>query len=209
MRNRIIGMDGMAQMEQPVDYERINALYAEVTQCKNYLSDTEACVISAAQGGMSLTVGMKQHRVEASIRIKECLAEIAKLEGQDPEYTELELAKMRKKAEISLYDQSAEVNKFSLQGKQIWLPKETRVGLANSIAIEKAAKKESTTLWYDGVKYDLPIANAQKMLSDLELYALECYNVTQKHLAAVDKLSDVEQVKKYNFKTGYPEKLTL
>ena len=209
MRNRIIRMDGMAQMEQPVDYERINALYAEVTQCRNYLSDTETCVISAAQGGVPLTVEMKQRRVEASIRIKECLAEIAKLEGENPEYTELELAKMRKKAEINLYDQSAEVNKFSLQGKQIWLPKETRVGLANSIAIEKAAKKESTTLWYDGVKYDLPIVNAQKMLSDLELYALECYNVTQKHLAAVDKLSDVEQVKKYDFKTGYPEKLTL
>ena len=209
MRNRIIRMDGMAQMEQPVDYERINALYAEVTQCRNYLSDTEACVISSAQGGVSLTAEMKQRRVEASIRIKECLAEIAKLEGKNPEYTELELAKMRKKAEINLYDQSAEVNKFSLQGKQIWLPKETRVGLANSIAIEKAAKKESTTLWYDGVKYDLPIVNAQKMLSDLELYALECYNVTQKHLAAVDKLSDVEQVKKYDFKTGYPEKLTL
>ena len=59
------------------------------------------------------------------------------------------------------------------------------------------------------MKYDLPIAAAQQMLSDLELYALACYNVTQQHLAAVDKLSDVGTVEKYNYKTGYPEKLTL
>ena len=206
---RMTRTDGMPPMEPTVDYERLNALYAEVTHCTNHLNDTEPYLLAAAQGGAPVPDKVKQDRMECTIRIRECALEIARLEGREAGFTELDVAKERKKMEISLYDQSAEVNSFTLQGKTIWLPKSTRVGLANSIAIEKAARKETTTLWYDGVKYDLPIAAAQQMLSDLELYALACYNVTQQHLAAVDKLSDAGTVEKYNYKTGYPEKLTL
>ena len=40
-------------------------------------------------------------------------------------------------------------------------------------------------------------------------YARDCWNVTQEHLAEVEKLQSIEGVKKYNYKSGYPEKLTL
>ena len=47
------------------------------------------------------------------------------------------------------------------------------------------------------------------MLNQLELYALDCYNVTQSHIAAVKGLSDAGQVEAYNYKTGYPEQLNF
>ncbi len=112
-------------------------------------------------------------------------------------------------AQITAYDTSAAVNSFTLQGKKMWLPKETRVGLVNSITIEKNAGKETTVLWFGGEKYELPVDTALQMLAALELYALECYNVTAAHKAAVNTLESVEDVVAYDYTQGYPEKLNF
>ena len=111
--------------------------------------------------------------------------------------------------QITDYDQSEDVNSFTLQGKQMWLPKETRVGLVNSITIEKNAGKATTVLWFGGERYELPVDTALQMLSALELYALECYNVTAAHKAAVNALESVEDVVSYDYTQGYPEKLNF
>ena len=111
--------------------------------------------------------------------------------------------------QITEYDQSEDVNSFTLQGKQMWLPKETRVGLVNSVTIEKNAGKETTVLWFGGEKYELSVDTALQMLSALELYALECYNVTAAHKAAVNALERVEDVVAYDYTQGYPEKLNF
>ena len=111
--------------------------------------------------------------------------------------------------QITEYDQSEDVNSFTLQGKQMWLPKETRVGLVNSVTIEKNAGKETTVLWFGGEKYELPVDTALQMLSALELYALECYNVTAAHKAAVNAIESVEDVVAYDYTQGYPEKLNF
>lgn len=111
--------------------------------------------------------------------------------------------------QITEYDQSENVNSFTLQGKTMWLPKETRVGLVNSVTIEKNAGKETTVLWFGGEKYELPVDTALQMLSALELYALECYNVTAAHKAAVNALESVEDVVAYDYTQGYPEKLNF
>ena len=111
--------------------------------------------------------------------------------------------------QITEYDQSEDVNSFTLQGKTMWLPKETRVGLVNSVTIEKNAGKETTVLWFDGAKYELPIDTAMQMLAALELYALECYNVTAAHKAAVSALESVEDIVAYDYTQNYPEKLNF
>jgi len=47
------------------------------------------------------------------------------------------------------------------------------------------------------------------MLSSLEIYALECYNQTATHKAAVEALTTAEEINNYDYTTGYPEKLTF
>ena len=135
---------------------------------------------------------------------------VALSEGREvSDQEKLAVTKERKRIEIQLYDKSEEVNQFTLVGKQMWLPKETRVGLVNSISIEKSAGKQNTVLWFDGVRYEIPIEQALKMLGALEMYALECYNVTHKHLSEVDQLLSVDAVAGYDHKAGYPEKLNF
>ena len=122
---------------------------------------------------------------------------------------DIEEARKMKMSEIQIFDKSVNVNSFDLLGKNMWLDKSTRVGLFNSISIEKNAGKSDTVLWYDAIKYIIPISDALAMLNALELYALNCYNVTQSHIAAVRSLQTIEEIENYDYTIGYPEKLSF
>ena len=114
-----------------------------------------------------------------------------------------------KVAEINAYDTSTSVNGFKLNGNEFWLDKATRVGLMNSTKITKAAGQETTDLWMDDVKLTIPCDTVIKLLSAIELYALECFNTTARHKAEVRKLKTVEEVEKYDIKEGYPKQLEI
>lgn len=114
-----------------------------------------------------------------------------------------------KVAEINAYDTSTSVNGFKLNGNDFWLDKATRVGLMNSTEITKAAGQETTDLWMDDVKLTIPCDTVIKLLSAIELYALECFNTTARHKAEVRKLKTVEEVEKYDIKEGYPKQLEI
>lgn len=133
-------------------------------------------------------------------------------EYQEPPLTEkekLEQAKADKIAEITAYDTSLSVNGFMLNGLLVWLDKATRVGLMNSTTIAKAAGQQTTTLWLGGLKLVVDCDKAIQLLSALEMYALECFNVTASHKAAVSELTIIEEVEAYDFKAGYPKMLEM
>ena len=131
------------------------------------------------------------------------------IERESEKDNALDVVKEEAIEQIEVYDTSEAVNSFTLQGKQMWLPKETRVGLMNSLNIEKAAGKTETVLWFGNESYILPIDTAMQMLSALELYALDCYNVTAAHKADIEALTTVEEVVAYDYTTDYPEKLNF
>lgn len=121
----------------------------------------------------------------------------------------LEEMKRRKIDQITAYDTSSNVNSFTLDGEEVWLDKDTRVGLMNSTNIQKSAGQENTTLWFEGKSYTISCDTAIQMLSALELYALECYNVTAQHKANMEALTTKEEVEAYDYTTGYPNKLNF
>lgn len=118
-------------------------------------------------------------------------------------------AKREKTAEIDAYDTSPAVNGFVLNGEREWLDKATRVGLMNSTNIAKAMGSDTTTLWLGGAQMTVSCDKAIQLLSALEMYALQCYNVTAQHKAAVEKMQTVEEVLGYDYKKGYPEQLKM
>ena len=122
---------------------------------------------------------------------------------------QLKQAKVDKIAEITAYDTSSSVNGFVLNGLLVWLDKATRVGLMNSTTIAKAAGQETTTLWLGGLKLVVDGDKAIQLLSALEMYALECFNVTASHKATVNELTTVEEVIAYDYRTGYPKMLEM
>ncbi len=121
----------------------------------------------------------------------------------------LESVKAKKIEEINKYDSSTEVNSFTYSGNDYWLDKATRVGLMNSTTILKEAGETSTSLWLGNLHVVLPVDDVIDKLSQLEVYALECYNVTAQHKVAVSELQTIEEVKAYDITSGYPTKLDL
>lgn len=112
-------------------------------------------------------------------------------------------------AEIDAYDKSSAVNGFALNGAVVWLDKATRVGLMNSTSITKAMGQPTTTLWLGESKMEVPCDTAIQLLSALEMYALECFNVTAAHKKAVSELNSIEEVEKYDITAGYPAQLRM
>lgn len=121
----------------------------------------------------------------------------------------LVLAKKDKIAEITAYDTSDKVNGFILNGLLVWLDKATRVGLMNSTAIAKNMGQKKTTLWLGSYQLEVDCDKAIQLLSELEMYALECFNVTAAHKKAVIELDNIDAVLTYDYKSGYPEKLNM
>ena len=109
--------------------------------------------------------------------------------------------------DIIRHDLSIEVNEFFIGDTSIWLDKSTRAGLKLRFEAEIAIGKTETTLWADGVQYELQLNSAVQMLYALEVYASACYDNTQFHISQVKNLDNIEDIKEYDYRTGYPEKL--
>lgn len=129
-----------------------------------------------------------------------------------PEPTEEQLfndAKHQKILEINNYDSSDEINIFYIQELPVWLDKATRAGLKLRFEAELAMGRTDTTLWYDNMQFPLSLENAMNMLYAIEVYASACYDNTQLHLSNVDKLQTIDEIKNYDYRVGYPEKLNF
>lgn len=108
---------------------------------------------------------------------------------------------------ILKYDSSKEVNCFYIGETPIWLDKATRSGLMLRFESELKLGDKHTTLWYNGIQYPLELTVALNMLYMIEKYASQCYDNTQYHLAEIAKLTTIEELQSYDYKSGYPDKL--
>lgn len=121
----------------------------------------------------------------------------------------IEELRAQKLSELRSHDASEAVNGFTINEVSGWLDKPTRVGLMNSISIEREAGRTEASIWLGSNLFVLRIEKAINMLQQIELYALACYHVTQGHIRAINELETKEEIKAYNFTSGYPEKLSF
>ena len=110
---------------------------------------------------------------------------------------------------IEKYDISSSVNVFELNGMQTWLDKATRVGLVNSINVTQRAGDQKIELWLGNYKLELDCNKAIELLSKIEMYAMNCFNVTSMHKKQVSEFSNIEDFLNYDYKSGYPDKLII
>lgn len=110
---------------------------------------------------------------------------------------------------IEKYDISSSVNVFELNGIQTWLNKATRVGLVNSINVTQRAGGQKIELWLGNYKLELDCNKAIELLSKIEMYAMNCFNVTSLHKKQVSEFSNIEDFLNYDYKSGYPDKLII
>nr|DAS34760.1 MAG TPA: protein of unknown function (DUF4376) [Bacteriophage sp.] len=142
----------------------------------------------------------------------EQLAEAGFIKEVPKEKTKEELlaeAKEMKLAEIEAYDKSDAVNNFTLDGMPLWLPQEVRISVMNSTNVRKQLGLTDTTLWLNGMKLVLPCDLVLELLAKIENYALLAFDTTEEHKANVRKLTNIEDVEKYDYTKGYPVQLNF
>lgn len=110
---------------------------------------------------------------------------------------------------IEDYDTSPAVNGFILNGKRVWLDFELRDRVYQGNERLQRIGRTDTTLWLGKQCYNLSIEQAQNIISHIEAYAKDCYNVTAAHKKAVSELATIEEVEKYDITAGYPAQLRM
>ena len=118
-------------------------------------------------------------------------------------------AKSKMSVEIQQYDKSEEVERFFINNIPLWIDREERATLQRRFEIESKYGYTQTTLWKNNMEFILDIPSAMEMLDQLELYAIKCFDNTQYHLSNIEQLNNLNEIENYDYKVGYPEKLTL
>ena len=109
---------------------------------------------------------------------------------------------------IDEYDTSDAVNSFCLGDQRMWLPLEERKSMRQSLIALKAMGVEEFTYWMGLIPITMPVEQFEQILNALEVYALRCYNVTAMHKSEVMTMP-IDDVVTYDYKAGYPDKLSF
>lgn len=213
-----VGMGSDRMVTLPVAVWNYGAIVSALIRSRYSQSEVEAIMrnllgkkMDAADEFEALTEWCNQCKTRAAylMNLGEKEYDLVSEEWRERCKATLEKAKKEKLAAILAYDTSSDVNGFMLNGNKVWLDKGTRVGLMNSIQITRDMGQDTTTLWFDGYKLEVRCDMAIMLLSSLEMYALECFNVTAAHKKAVSELTTIEEVEAYDYKTGYPKQLDI
>lgn len=118
-------------------------------------------------------------------------------------------------SDIEMYDSSESVNVCFIEigDNKIpyWANKNERSVLKT--AVQDCIAQGRTSYRLDlrelNVSIDMDCETLLNILSALEVYAIDCYNKTTDHIFAVKALTNIEDVKNYDYTIGYPDKLTF
>lgn len=213
-----VGMGSEGMVTLPVAVWDYDAIVSALIRSRYSESEVEAIMrnflgkkMDAADEFEALNIWCNQCKMRAAylMNLGEKEYNLVSEEWRERCKATLEKAKKEKLEAILAYDTSSDVNGFMLNGNKVWLDKETRVGLMNSTTIAKSVGQKTTTLWLGSMKLVVDCDKAIQLLSALEMYALDCFNVTASHKQAVSELTTIEEVEAYDYKIGYPKMLEM
>ena len=143
---------------------------------------------------------------------EEMLREAGYGEYQAPEPSDeekLETAKQKALSAIAAYDSSTDVNLFTVNGVGMWFEPSERATIQRGVESCQKLGRTSYEVTYGGKQLSIPCDTALSVLAQIEVYALDCLSVTNKHKQAIGALTTVTEIEAYDYKSGYPEKLSF
>ena len=90
-----------------------------------------------------------------------------------------------------------------------WITPDKRADYKNSLDSAELLGMEEVHPVFNGIEFTLHVNVAKISLAKIQIYANQCYNVTEQHKAAVNYLTTVKEVEDYDYTVGYPSKLTF
>lgn len=106
---------------------------------------------------------------------------------------------------VELYKSSPNVHSFIFNEKEYWISKEDRTSLWN---LSNSSLGDIEFVVGDDI-VTMSSIKLKAFLLKLEVYAYKCFVNKSKHISAINKLENVEDIINYDYTTGYPEKIIL
>lgn len=126
-----------------------------------------------------------------------------------PERT-VQRAKEEKLQQLIEYDDSTEVNSFTINNIITdWFTPAERANYKNSVDSAKTLGVGTLRIPIDNQLVYINTIKASQMLAAIQLYADQCFLVTQNHMQNINRLETIEQIDNYDFTVGYPNKLNF
>lgn len=152
--------------------------------------------------------------VDKSIEGKSRFASVAEYkemyDGMEiEEERQVTLLKEKLKEEIRRYDKSEAVEDFSIGGVHLWLKSEMRAKVRENLETAQQKGEENVTLRYEGMAFPMTVAMGWQLYFAVLDYARATWDVTEIHMAEVDKLTTLTEILAYDYTSGYPEKLSF
>ncbi len=91
----------------------------------------------------------------------------------------------------------------------LWIDRETRADYKSSIEAAELLGRTEVRPVFNGIEVTLSVQTAKMALAQVQLYANQCFGVTERHRAAIQQLHTVQEVDGYDFTVGYPPRLTF
>lgn len=155
---------------------------------------------------------------ETTETIHEWLCDVVEYEGEEAKdilrmikenRNSIECQKWILKEKIKAYDKSKHVEDFTISGTHLWLDSTMRSKVKENLETCQEFGEENTTLRFEGKAFPITVTMGWQMYYSVLAYARECWNVTESHLATIDKLETVEELMNYNYTVNYPMKLVF
>ena len=107
------------------------------------------------------------------------------------------------------YDKSEKVNMFTINGINLWLDSDLRYKVFENLESSEKEGLTKTTLRINGMSFNVTVEEGWAMYYAVLSYARKCWNVTEDHHTAINKITDIEGLLAYDFTSGYPAKLSF
>ena len=118
--------------------------------------------------------------------------------------------KSKKKKESLDYYNSDDINLVEVQGVYVYLNSDLRFKIKERLVATKEKGIETTNLNFKSIRLDnISVDAASEMLDEIVFQYAKAYDVEQQHEINIDSFSTIEDVISYDYKSGYPEKLSL
>lgn len=128
----------------------------------------------------------------------------------EPKAPTLEVVKAMKLNALAIYDNSDNVNGFTINGFiPAWFSREERNTYTTSVNAAKLLGNDTLTFAVGDNILQVSTEKAEYMLAALQAYADACYVVTKQHELAISSFESVEEIEAYDFTQDYPEKLNF